>query len=45
MIKAILAGAFIYMLALVSVILIVNHLDISIEVKKIKDEESEENMK
>lgn len=30
------------MLALVSVILIVNHADISIEVKKIKDEEGEE---
>ena len=43
MLKAILAGALIYAVALVSVILIVNHLDINIEVKKIKDEESEEN--
>lgn len=42
MIKAILAGALIYFIALISVFLIVNHLDVSIEVKKIKGEEGEE---
>ena len=42
MIKAILAVALIYFIALISVFLIINHLDVSIEVKKIKNEEGED---
>ena len=41
MIKAILAGALIYFIALISVFLIVNHLDVSIEVIKEGEEDND----